>query len=55
MRAISQPTSRRWADRIAPLRDTCRDIFVYFKHEEQGKGTAFAREFLTRLGMPVIE
>ena len=34
---------KRWADTIA--RDTvyCRDVFVYFKHEEEGKGPELAR------------
>lgn len=35
---------KRWAEIIA--RDTayCTDVFVYFKHEEEGKGPEFARE-----------
>jgi uncharacterized protein YecE (DUF72 family) len=34
---------KRWAETIA--RDTahCNDVFVYFKHEEEGKGPEFAR------------
>lgn len=40
-----------WADRIGQLRDRCRDIFVYFKHEEQGKGPALARDLMRELGI----
>jgi len=34
---------KRWADTIKRETATCRDTFVYFKHEEQGKGPEFAR------------
>jgi len=27
-------------------------VFVYFKHEEEGKGPEFARLLMTRLGLP---
>ncbi len=39
----------RWAATAAGL-PGLRDVFVYFKHEEEGKGPAFAREFLQALG-----
>jgi uncharacterized protein YecE (DUF72 family) len=41
----------RWADII--MRDTasCADVFVYFKHEEAGKGPEFARLLGQRLGV----
>jgi uncharacterized protein YecE (DUF72 family) len=39
-----------WARKIAGLQVRCREIFVYFKHEEEGKGPAFARELMTHLG-----
>src|SRR6202521_2132024 len=29
---------KRWADIIAAHAASCRDVFVYFKHEESGKG-----------------
>jgi uncharacterized protein YecE (DUF72 family) len=32
----------RWGDTIAHATASCRDVFVYFKHEEQGKGPEFA-------------
>ena len=34
----------------APLRERCKDIYVYFKHEEQGIGPEFARQLMTHLG-----
>jgi uncharacterized protein YecE (DUF72 family) len=41
----------RWADTIAQATASCRDVFVYFKHEEQGKGPEFARLLMQRLGL----
>ncbi|HVH29961.1 MAG TPA: DUF72 domain-containing protein [Vicinamibacterales bacterium] len=41
----------RWADTIARETAGCTDVFVYFKHEEQGKGPEFARLFMDRLGL----
>jgi uncharacterized protein YecE (DUF72 family) len=34
---------KRWAEVITRETGACRDVFVYFKHEEQGKGPEFAR------------
>ncbi|MBM3771798.1 MAG: DUF72 domain-containing protein [Acidimicrobiia bacterium] len=31
-----------WADRIRAATTECRDVYVYFKHEEEGKGPEFA-------------
>jgi uncharacterized protein YecE (DUF72 family) len=42
----------RWADTIARDTASCRDVFVYFKHEEEGKGPEFARLLMDRLGLP---
>ena len=28
----------RWADTIAKETSACKDVFVYFKHEDEGKG-----------------
>jgi uncharacterized protein YecE (DUF72 family) len=42
-----------WANKITALRSRCEDIYVYFKHEEQGKGPEFARELMSHLGLPV--
>jgi uncharacterized protein YecE (DUF72 family) len=41
----------RWADTIARETASCRDVFVYFKHEEEGKGPEFARLLMERLGL----
>jgi uncharacterized protein YecE (DUF72 family) len=35
----------RWAERIAAHADEWDDVFVYFKHEDEGKGPEFARAF----------
>ena len=36
----------RWADTIRERAGSCRDVFVYFKHEESGRGAEFARQFM---------
>ena len=41
-----------WGRKIAGLESRCKEIFVYFKHEEEGKGAAFARDLMTQLGIP---
>jgi uncharacterized protein YecE (DUF72 family) len=35
----------RWVDRIAEQAPAWDEVFVFFKHEEEGKGPAFARSF----------
>lgn len=40
----------RWADQIAAQTSACKDVFVYFKHEDDGKGPEFARMLMDRLG-----
>jgi uncharacterized protein YecE (DUF72 family) len=42
----------QWAARIRAATTRCREVFVYFKHEETGTGPAFARTFATALGSP---
>ena len=42
---------KRWAETIAREAAPCRDVFVYFKHEEEGKGPEFARLLMDHLGM----
>ncbi len=42
---------KKWGDTIARETASCRDVFVYFKHEEQGKGPALARLLMTHLGL----
>ena len=40
---------RDWAQQIQKLTVGCRDIYVYFKHEDEGKGPEFARALLDAL------
>ena len=42
---------KRWADTIARDTGASREVFVYFKHEEEGKGPEFARLLMTHLGL----
>lgn len=39
----------RWADTIAGVAERCPTIYVYFKHEEQGKGPEFAKKLIDLL------
>jgi uncharacterized protein YecE (DUF72 family) len=41
---------KRWSDRILQHTAACRDVFVYFKHEAEGKGPEFAQLLMTHLG-----
>ena len=41
----------RWADTIRRETATCREVFVYFKHEDEGKGPEFAALLRTHLGV----
>ncbi len=41
----------QWARRMTEACGTCRDVFVYFKHEEAGKGPEFARLLMRELGI----
>jgi len=45
----------RWARVIAELAPGCRETFVYFKHEESGKGPEFARLLMRQLGLPTAD
>jgi uncharacterized protein YecE (DUF72 family) len=42
----------RWTDTILEKTSACREVFVYFKHEESGKGPEFGRLMMDRLGAP---
>ena len=42
----------RWAGIIAERTSGCGDVFVYFKHEEKGKGPEFARLLMDHLRVP---
>ena len=39
----------RWADAILAHTADWDDVFVYFKHEDEGKGPEFAQQFLQQL------
>ena len=39
----------RWAQTITERTSACREVFVYFKHEEEGKGSEFARMLMEQL------
>ena len=41
----------RWAQTIREHTAACRDVFVYFKHEEARKGPEFARQLMAHLGI----
>jgi uncharacterized protein YecE (DUF72 family) len=41
---------KRWGDTIARETAACGDVFVYFKHEEEGKGPELARLLREHLG-----
>ncbi|MBI4263377.1 MAG: DUF72 domain-containing protein [Acidobacteria bacterium] len=41
----------RWAEAIAERTKACGDAFVYFKHEESGKGPEFAKMLMECLGI----
>lgn len=39
----------RWAEKILEQRESWDEVFVYFKHEDEGKGPDFAKAFKTAL------
>ena len=39
----------RWADIVGEQQDAWRETFVYFKHEDEGKGPEFASLFKAKL------
>jgi uncharacterized protein YecE (DUF72 family) len=43
---------RQWAATIASETASCKDVFVYFKHEDQGKGPEFAKILIDALHRP---
>ena len=47
-----QEDIRAWSDRIKEHDGVWGDVFVYFKHEEEGKGPEFARMLMDCLDMP---
>ncbi len=45
---------RRWADSIRMATQACSDVFVYFKHEDKGKGPELARLLQEALSAPGV-
>jgi uncharacterized protein YecE (DUF72 family) len=41
----------RWGDVMRERASAWREVFVYFKHEEEGKGPEFARLLMQHLGL----
>jgi uncharacterized protein YecE (DUF72 family) len=41
----------RWADTVRELSAQCREVYVYFKHEDEGKGPAFGQMLMEQLGL----
>ena len=39
----------RWAETTHELSRQCSDVFVYFKHEDEGKGAAFGQQMMRLL------
>jgi uncharacterized protein YecE (DUF72 family) len=39
----------RWTDTAKDLQDRCKDVFVYFKHEDEGKGAQFGQQMMEEL------
>jgi uncharacterized protein YecE (DUF72 family) len=45
---------KKWAQAIRDKTAGCTDVYVYFKHEEEGTGPQFARILLDALGEPLV-
>lgn len=45
----------RWADTVAERQADWDEVFVFFKHEEEGKGPEFAKAFRTLLAQRGLE
>jgi len=41
-----------WTETAKQLDATCSDVFVYFKHEDEGKGAAFGQQMIQLLDTP---
>ena len=42
----------QWTQTARSLSDQASDVFVYFKHEDEGKGAAFGQRMMELLGKP---
>lgn len=40
----------KWTETAQRLGESATDVFVYFKHEDEGKGAAFGQQMMTLLG-----
>jgi uncharacterized protein YecE (DUF72 family) len=45
---------RHWANEVRKAAASASDTYVYFKHEEEGKGPEFARQLLELLNPPAL-
>ena len=43
-----------WTETARKLGETASDVFVYFKHEDEGKGAAFGQQMMTLLNQSSI-
>jgi len=43
----------KWTDTARQLSASAKDVFVYFKHEDEGKGAAFGQQMIGLLGQTV--
>jgi uncharacterized protein YecE (DUF72 family) len=48
----TEPDIVEWAAKVRELETRCKDVFVYFKHEEEGKGPEFGRLLQDLLSRP---
>jgi uncharacterized protein YecE (DUF72 family) len=47
-----EPDIAQWADTVRDLSTRCKDVFVYFKHEDEGKGPYFGQMLKDKLAQP---
>ncbi len=47
----TEPEIQAWGDKVAALTSRWKDTYVYFKHEEAGKGPLFANVLKRHLGL----
>ena len=45
---------KRWGDTVARETASAKDVYVYFKHEEEGKGPEFAKLLMQHLGLASV-
>ena len=50
MKDTATPKSRSGPTTAKQLRRAAKDVFVYFKHEDEGKGAAFGQQMMTNAG-----